>query len=535
MLLLPALASPFTLACALVVPSGGGGGAGDVDTDRDGLSDFDELHKYFTDPKRADTDGDGIPDGDWDERREYAYSVRAVIDVMAPFDVATMNDDYQDVRVLERRPDLLEFEGVVYPFNTVADAIAPDPGWRKPKPELQPFLAPGTCCNWDAETKRQLEADLLKDGIDVAKLDDVAAVRKVSKWLNDRAAYDDSFTTFCVEFEKGVPHVTPRQASDVEATLRKSGRTLEEQWDRELFGKGMLKHRIRGSCTSSAIYLSTGLKAIGIPTRSIVCIPLVDASDAREVSWIPTRLTHLGVRKIVQRAAARSAASWTSHTFNEVFVGGRWRRLNYDRLGQNVLDADYLGLMVHVHTFADHSEAGLAGWGDRMAHPLHDALFGGPNPYSCVSLSDRFGVHAKVENPPVDDALRELPIARVYWYDDPARDRKLDTTLGGPQGSAYFVAHVDTPASGQECLEFFDAVGKDFVLRAKGRVDVRAGALMKYWIDGSRQLNDFILQIEPEELARMESGVAYELVASGEGGALRWKVRDGVRLTRPKR
>jgi hypothetical protein len=40
-----------------------------------------------------------------------------------------MNDDYQDVRVLDRRPDLLEFEVVVYPFNTVAEAIAPNPRW----------------------------------------------------------------------------------------------------------------------------------------------------------------------------------------------------------------------------------------------------------------------------------------------------------------------------------------------------------------------------------------------------------------------
>src|SRR5687768_13188415 len=87
---------------------------GERDTDRDGLSDFHETHKYFSDPKRADSDGDGIPDGEWDERREHTYSVRAVLHVMAPFDVASMNDDYQDVRVLDQRPDLLEFEVVVY-------------------------------------------------------------------------------------------------------------------------------------------------------------------------------------------------------------------------------------------------------------------------------------------------------------------------------------------------------------------------------------------------------------------------------------
>ena len=48
-------------------------------------------------------------------------------------------------------------------------------------------------------------------------------------------------------------------------------------------------------------------------------------------------LTHKGVRRIVTEALAPLGDSWNSHTFDEVFVGGRWRRLNYDRLGQNIL------------------------------------------------------------------------------------------------------------------------------------------------------------------------------------------------------
>ena len=35
-----------------------------ADTDGDGISDLDELGKYFFDPKKADTDGDGIKDAD---------------------------------------------------------------------------------------------------------------------------------------------------------------------------------------------------------------------------------------------------------------------------------------------------------------------------------------------------------------------------------------------------------------------------------------------------------------------------------------
>ena len=508
---------------------------GDPDGDGDGLSDFQELHKYFTDPARADSDGDGVPDGDWDERREFSYSVRAVLHVMAPFDVASMNDDYQDVRVLEQRPDLLEFEAIVYPFNTVAQTIVGDANWREPRPELEAYCAPGTCCNWDEALRAQLLSELASQGIDLAALDDAEAARAVSKWLMDRAAFEDSFTTFAVEFEGGVPRVSRRQQSSVDETLRRSGRTLAQQFERELFGKGMFEEKVHGSCTSSAIYLSTGLKAAGLPTRTILCIPVVDANDEREVAWIDARIAHTGVRSLLRRAAEEQRGSWTSHTFNEVFVGGRWRRLNYTQLGQNVVDPGSLGLMVHVHTFTDHAQAGLVGWGDRASHPLHAALFGGPNPYSCVSLSDLFGVHATIPNEPLA-ALREARITRTYWYDDPARDPQLTTNLEPRNGRGFLFAHIesDTSFQNRDYIAFYGAVDRHFVLRAPGLDDVPAEGLHKYWVNTSEDVNDFILQIPAPAHARMAPGVEYALVWEGEG-RLRWTVADGVKIGRPGR
>src|SRR6266850_5609269 len=94
--------------------------APDPDTDGDGLSDFQELHKYFTDPAKADTDGDGVPDGDWDERREFAYSVRSIVQVLAPVTGDVLCDDYQDARILERTGEVVELEVIHYPLNTVA-------------------------------------------------------------------------------------------------------------------------------------------------------------------------------------------------------------------------------------------------------------------------------------------------------------------------------------------------------------------------------------------------------------------------------
>ena len=64
--------------------------ASDPDSDHDGLSDFQEIHKYRTNPQKSDSDGDGRPDGDWHERREYAYSVRSVVKVIRPCDLESI-------------------------------------------------------------------------------------------------------------------------------------------------------------------------------------------------------------------------------------------------------------------------------------------------------------------------------------------------------------------------------------------------------------------------------------------------------------
>lgn len=505
--------------------------AADVDSDGDGLSDFHEVHKYLSDPANADTDGDGIPDGEWDERREHAYSVRAVMHVMAPFDVASMNDDHQDVRVLEERADLLEFEVVVYPFNTVGATI-PSGARRGAVPvELARYVAPGTCCNWDAAMQADLRAALKPDGIDADALDDAELVRRASKWLLRRTAFEDGFTTFAYEFVDGVPRVSAAQRATVERTLASKGRTLDEQLQRELYGKGMYATKSSGSCTSSAIYLSTALRALGIPTRTVVCIPIVDASDAREVAWIGSRVAHRGVRGILADFAAGARGSWTSHTFNEVWIDGRWRRLNYDVLGQNVLDAEYLGLMVHVHTYADHSEARLVGWGDRAAHPQQAALFGGANPYSCVSLSDRFGRHAKVADEP-EPAAHEYRIARAYWFDDPSRPASVTGRLDDPETAGHVLVHVETDAPRRNLKRWYDAVAKAFELRAEGRAPIPLSATRGYWLDATGAVSEFYLRIEPRDFARMKPGIDYALAWKGEPSERRWLVAPGVTLRR---
>ena len=195
-------------------------GAGDPDRDGDGLSDFQEAHKYFTNPDKRDSDGDGKPDGDWDERREYAYSIRTVIRVMLPINEREIvNDDYQDARVLARNDRYAELEVIHYPLNTVKAGIRANPNWKDDVRALHEYVQPGLSTNWDEEMREQLLKDLAADGIHVDKLNDREVVQQVSAWLLKRVKSGRYFNIFHVHFPDGKARPYPgqenqRQVSD---------------------------------------------------------------------------------------------------------------------------------------------------------------------------------------------------------------------------------------------------------------------------------------------------------------------------------
>jgi hypothetical protein len=376
------------------------------DADGDGLSDFQEIHKYLTDPAKKDTDGDGVPDGDWNERREYTYSIRSILRFMPPLDKAALNDDFQDARVLKEKDDHIELEVVHYPFGTAGQSVDENPDWQQDYARMTEYLSPGITTNWDAEMKRDLLAELKADGIVVDELTDRQVVTQVSSWLMKKSrSLDKVFTTYYVHFPSGQPSIYPGLEDAFKREFNRDKEnydwTMDEHFEHELLGKGMFYNKTNGSCTSFAVYLTTVLRALGIPTRIIIVVPAADASNREQLLLVKDRITHNKVRETMLAGLRRSGQGFTAHTFNEVFVGNRWHRLNYNKLGQPILDQHLLGLQTHLYTFNDLSEADLAQtWGWRYAKGEKDTVFEYSNPYSAAALADIFGRHSSIPNPP---------------------------------------------------------------------------------------------------------------------------------------
>jgi hypothetical protein len=519
-------------------PASGRSEAADPDTDGDGLADFHEIHKYRTDPKKKDTAGKGVSDGDWQQRREFTYSVRAIIRVMPPYNLKALNDDYQDVRVRAETKEYAELEVVAYPLNSNADAIKANPTWKKDYAGMKEYLAPGITTNWDSQMRKDLLRELAKDGIDPDRLTDKEVVEQVSRWLFKRSQYRSMFCTFYVGFRDGKPFVLPGLEERFKRDQGDPKWTVQQQLEHELFGKEMFARRTYGTCTSTAVYQTTVLRALGIPTRIILCIPLADGSDMAQIEMIEKGLTNHKVRHDACLGAMSGDDSFVSHTFCEVFVGGRWRRLNFTTLGQNILERNYLGLMIHVHTFNDLSEANLAAtWGSRFAKGQRDDLFPHSNPYRLMEVSDHFGKYAKVPNPPADKEHKQITIVKAYWpeaKDAPAEIRELRWSK--PSGSGRFFVHceewLENAGGYLQYKLFMRRSDRSFVLRAKGQPDISCEISMNFFTLNSRNLRELEVIIPAANYAKMTKGVAYTLHPVNGRKGYEWKVQSGLSVTR---
>lgn len=456
---------------------------------------------------------------------------------MRPVSVAALNDDYQDARVLRETDRYVELEVVAYPLNTNADDIPANPSWKRDYAGMTEFLKPGVTTNWDEKMQQDLLAELRASGIDPDKLTDKEVVERVSRWYFARGRSVNCFCTNFVYFPGGKPTIYP----GLEAAFRRNKGDREvtdaEQFAREFLGRDMFYKKTFGSCTSSAVGQATVLRALGIPTRIVGTIPLVDASDPEQVKLVENSLTHHRVRSTILTGLAGAGNSYANHTYLEVFVGGRWRRLNYSKLGQNILDPGYFGLMIHVQTYRDLSEADLAPTrGKRYAPGERDDTFRHSNPYRTVALDDHFGRYADVPNPPAEKEHKFLTVTRAYWRDssDAPKVVKDQPADGGTDARLYL--HVDewfTDAGDYlQYKLFLRRVDPKFVLRAQGKPEVRCQYDGSFFTQGSQSIREFRVGIPAGEFAKMQVGVPYTLQPVNGNEGYSWRVKDGLTVSR---
>jgi hypothetical protein len=507
-----------------------------VDTDGDGLSDFHEIHKYRTDPGKVSTAGDGISDADWRRRRDFTYTIRSVVKVMPPVNFECLNDDYQDARVLSRGENSVELEVIHYPLNTNADGVRGNPNWRRDAASMQEYVRPGTTTNWDDAMRRDLIVALEADGVDPGRLDDRDLVSRATAWLMANTKYIHMFCTHYIHYPESQAAIYPGLETRFESEKGNRAWSVREQLDHELFGRAMFAHRTRGSCTSTAVLITTVLRALGIPTRMVLGIAMVDGNDPAQLAMVRDNVHHHRIRRTLLQGLS-GAKGYAAHTFNEVFVGDHWVRLNYKTLGQNTLDGNYMGLLTHVNTFNDLADIPLAAtWGKRYAQEERDLVFRFGNPYRCEHVSDHFGKFAKVENPQVRE-LRALSISRAYWADDPDADAMIKDAkwLRHTSGSRSVMIH------GEEWLEdepgfryrpFLEAAGKEFALKVEGHPDVQGRITTSSITWHSHNLHEIEVIISRDEYAKMEPGLAYTLAPRNEVAGYEWKMKGQVTITK---
>lgn len=532
--------SLFTFALVLIAAMSLCTNAAKLDSDRDGLSDFQEKHKYFTDPNKADTDRDGILDSDWHERREYTYSVRVVMKVLKPVNMSVINDDYQDAQVLKQTDKYVELEIVCYPLNKIAASISATMEWKRKSSIARDSLRPGLTTNWDDEMRNDMVAALRADKIDIASMIDVEVVKAVSSWLLKRGKYKYMFGTYFYDFPDGGVEILPGLE---EAFRREKGNTdlpFDKHLQHELFGKGMYENKSYGTCTSTAIYLTTGLRAIGIPTRMIIAIPLVDGNDSQQIALVENGIRHPEVLEKILSALS-GTKGFSAHTFNEVFVCGRWHRLNYSKLGANI-DSTF-GLIVHVNTFDDLSAANLARtWGWRYGKGERDDIFRTSNPYCTTEVADRVGIHAQMELPkpkPPWEEIGNIRILSMYWWHDLPRGdwrRRATSPWRDKSKDGHLLIHVDwssgTQLNSGELAHVLTKLDRNVhLVNDKGErlpAQIRATSV---WInpEGGAELE---IVIPKEQYSRMPSGAEYTLVPFNPEDHFRWEVAGKVRIVK---
>jgi len=286
----------------------------DSDYDQDGLSNLAETVKYKTNPYSPDSDGDGTADGDWDERREYVYTVHVLMKIHPPFDVNAMNDFFQDVKVVSE-PDQKEYttlDVIIYPDTQIPLTASSYP-LTELSDELLELTKPGFSTNYSPEMQEKV-LEIVKS----AKTD-VQAVQQILSWTQRSTKLAD------LPYQPEVFYYT--YLKDGKVYFRNppdlSQTTMLENL---FFADSMFEKRVHGTCCSTATFKCATMKSAGIPCKIIQTLfPIFSHQDQKEE--YENKLQRSWDKEFENQPSGKPSW-WANHCFMEVYLGNQWVRVD---------------------------------------------------------------------------------------------------------------------------------------------------------------------------------------------------------------
>ena len=349
------------------------------DTDADGLTDYEEYCKYRTDPTLADSDGDGTSDSDWDERREYTYSIRAVLELKPPWDLKAMNDLFQDARLMENavgNSDYDKVEVILYPSASPVLLPTAYP-YQLPSEAFREYIQPTLDLNYSSEMQVDIQRILSET---VHTLDVLA---KLQHEIGQMKLTTPLYAPFVYTYKtqgKLVVDQTFFESIDQEVTESEIEKVLAVNY----FGDSMFKRKQYGACISRARLFASMLRAVGIPARVTMGVPMIYYYKGTG-EW-KRLITNLNNEEVIggfsyEKPSTPNEVAIVGHSQVEVYLNNHWIRLGY-QINEGPLFAGTDKVFIKIIDAADFTEVDFT----KTWSPIQWVK---ERPYKTIELSDQ--------------------------------------------------------------------------------------------------------------------------------------------------